>query len=308
MRAHMSAVLDHSEAAVPLAEAVALKPEPTPEILDTLVPAFRDDLNQRIAPQYEHRHHLAMFVDDNVIAAIREHMREALTAAVASAYQCFGDPAFDRRGACLAPSKFDLTARHRVTFVGYIIDSRTMRVIWPDEKVRQLRSMLEDWLARRSSRSPSQIAKLLGFIRHGAFLCQLGNFTSIRLQWTLNGAIISAGQKSSLRKKWWAHKRIQIPSEVFADLRLMLRSLSRPHAHESHTWSRPIAMLISRSPTCIAYSDAAHTGLGGWCQEFSFVWRHCGLSDERARRKLSRTRSMDLKGAVTRRSRKFAPY
>ena len=32
-------------------------------------------------------------------------------------------------------------------------------------------------------------------------------------------------------------------------------------------------MLISRSPTCIACSDAAHTGLGGWCKEFSFVWR-----------------------------------
>ena len=273
MRAHMGAVLDHSATVVPLAEAVAFEPEPTPDLLDTLVPAVRDDLNQGIAPQYENRHHLAMFVDDNIIAAIREHMREALTAAVASAYQCFGDPALDRRGACLAPAKFDMTASHRVTFVGYIIDSRTMRVVWPDEKVQQLRSLLEEWLARRSSRSPSQIAKLLGFIRHGAFLCQLGNFTSIRLQWTLNSAIITAGQKSSLRKKWWAHQRIKIPSEVFADLRLMLRSLSRPHAHESHAWSRPIAMLIPRSPTCIAYSDAAHTGLGGWCKEFSFVWR-----------------------------------
>ena len=80
------------------------------------------------------------------------------------------------------------------------------------------------------------------------------------------------GRANSLTSEEWAHKRIQIPSAVFADLRLMLRSLSRPFAHESHTWSRPIAMLIPRAPTCIAYSDAAHTGLGGWCKEFSFVW------------------------------------
>jgi hypothetical protein len=51
-----------------------------------------------------------------------------------------------------------------------MIDSRSMRVIWLEEKVKQLRSMLEDRLARRTSRSPSQIAKLSGFIRHGAFL------------------------------------------------------------------------------------------------------------------------------------------
>ena len=187
-------------------------------------------------------------------------MREALLAAVTSAYDCFGDPELDRRGACLAPSKFDLSASHRVTFVGFIIDSRTMRVIWLEEKVQQLWTMLGEWLNHKTLRSPSQIAKLLGFIRHGAFLCQIGNFTSIRLQWTLNGAIQAAGKKAKVRKKWWSHRRIAIPSEVFAYLRLMRKSLSRPHASKSHHWSRPIAMLIPRSPTCIAYVDA----LGGW--------------------------------------------
>ena len=70
-----------------------------------------------------------MLLDDNISTAILEHIRKALTAAVSSAYQCFGDPELDRRGACLAPSNFDLAASHRVTFVGYKIDSCTMRVI-----------------------------------------------------------------------------------------------------------------------------------------------------------------------------------
>jgi hypothetical protein len=196
-----------------------------------------------------------MFVDDNIIAAIRAHMKDALVAAIASAYQCFGDPGDDRRGPCLAPSKFDLTASHRVTFVGYIIDSRTMRVIWPDDKVKNLLTMIDDWLHHHTSRTPSQIAKLLGTVRHGAFLCQLGSVTSIRLQWTLNAAIKHAGAKATARKQWWSKQRINISNDVRSDLRLMRKSLLRPHAGESHQWSRPIAMLIPRYPTCIAYSD-----------------------------------------------------
>ena len=273
MRAHMGAVLPYPQIADPLVDAVELEPEPPPEVVAALVPAVRDELNQGIAPAHASRRHLAMFVDDNIIAAIRRHMREALRAAVQSAYQCFGHPDADRRGACLAPQKFDLTASYRVTFVGYIIDSRTMRVIWPDDKVQALKNLLHDWLHNVHSRSPSQIAKLLGFVRHGAFLCQLGNFTSIRLQWLLNEAIQRAGKPSSTRKKWWAHQRVHISHEVLADLRLMQRSLARPLAGEAHQWSRPIAMLIPRAPTCVAFSDAAHSGLGGWCDTFNFVWR-----------------------------------
>ena len=273
IRAHMGAVLDFTADSALLAEAVELEPEPPPEVIEALVPAVPDALNQGIEPEVADRQHLAMFVDDDIIAAIREQMRKALIAAVASAYLCFGGPDQDRRGDCLAPSKFEMFASHRVIFVGYIIDTRSMRVIWPDEKVQALQTMLHDWLHHTKPRTPSQIAKLLGFVRHGAFLCQLGNFTSIRLQWTLNGAIRSAGEKVALRKRWWSFQQIHIPPEVLADLRLMQQSLSRHHLGESHQWSRPIAMLIPRAPTCTAYSDAAHSGLGGWCAEFSFVWR-----------------------------------
>lgn len=32
-------------------------------------------------------------------------------------------------------------------------------------------------------------------------------------------------------------------------------------------------MLIPRTPTCTLFSDAAHTGLGGWSADLKFVWR-----------------------------------
>jgi hypothetical protein len=154
----------------PLVDAVELEPEPPPEVVAALVPAVRAKLNQGIAPEHASRQHLAMFVDDNIIAAIRRNMREALRAAVLSAYQCFGYPDADRCGACLAPQK-----------------------VRPDHKPSCQVRVLYYRLAH-------DIAKLLGFVRHGAFLCQLGNFTSIRLQWLLNEAIQCAGKNSSARK------------------------------------------------------------------------------------------------------------
>jgi len=88
----MGAVLDLTAESAPLAEAVELEPEPPPEVIEALVPAVPDALNQGIEPEVADRQHLAMFVDDDITAAIREQMRKALVAAVASAYIRFGGP------------------------------------------------------------------------------------------------------------------------------------------------------------------------------------------------------------------------
>lgn len=273
VRAHMGAVMDLTQQNVPLADQVQLAPELTPAEQRALVPAVADALNQGIEPAYADRRHLTMFVDDDIIAAFRRHMREALRAAVASAYQCFGHPDNDRRGSCLVAEKFPMTAEAAVEFVGFVIDTRTMRVSWPQEKVDALARMLDEWIADASAKSPSQVAKLLGYVRNGAFLCQHGNFLSIRLQWTLNHAIQKAGTAQTQRKNWWAHSRVPISDEVLADLRLLKATCSSRRHDSTHQWSRPIAMLIPREPTCSIYSDAAHSGLGGWSPDLRFVWR-----------------------------------
>lgn len=273
VRAHLGAVLAPAPEPASIAEQVQLAPELSPEEASQLVPAVPDALNQGIAPEYADRPHLAMFVDDDIVAAIRSHMREALRAAVASAYLCFGNPDDDRRGSCLVAEKFPMTADAAVIFVGYCIDTRKMRVTWPDEKVQSLAAMLDDWLHTKSAKSPSQIAKLLGFVRNGAFLCQQGNFLSIRLQWTLNAELKKAGAARTQRKKWWSHNRVHIPREVFEDLHLLRATCFNRTTYAQHQWSRPIAMLIPREPTCVLYSDAAHSGLGGWSADLRFVWR-----------------------------------
>jgi hypothetical protein len=273
MRAHLGAVLDYSQACASIAHQVTLPDEPTEAVRGLIVPAVRDALNPGISPDLERRRHLSMFVDDNITAAIRSQMREALIAAVESAYQVFGYPGTDRRGSCFAADKFEMVASHRVKFVGYVIDSRLMRVFWPDDKVAALSTMLDAWLSQRRRRHPDEIAKLLGYIRNGAFLCAQGEFFSIRLQLTLSSAMKADGYLTTQKKGWWRSKRISIPAEVIADLQMLRASLFRAHAGASHQWSRPIALLIPREPTWTVFSDAAHSGLGGWSPDLKFVWR-----------------------------------
>ena len=48
--------------------------------------------------------------------------------------------------------------------MGYVTDSR---VFWLDEKVLQLRDMLDEWISQTRVRHPDEIAKLLGDIWNG---------------------------------------------------------------------------------------------------------------------------------------------
>jgi hypothetical protein len=76
MGAQMGAVLDYSNVAIPLADAVRIEPEPSRDVLDALVPAVRDELNQGIVSEFADRNHLAICLDDNIIAEIRAHIRK----------------------------------------------------------------------------------------------------------------------------------------------------------------------------------------------------------------------------------------
>jgi hypothetical protein len=38
-------------------------------------------------------------------------------------------------------------------------------------------------------------------------------------------------------------------------------------------WSRPISMVIRQQHTAQAFSDASYGGMGGWCAQFSYMWR-----------------------------------
>jgi hypothetical protein len=217
-----------------------------------------------------------MFVDDNISVAIRSRMHEAIHAAVGSAYDFFGHPAATRRDPCLKAEKFPLEATHRILHLGYIFDTRELRITWPPDKQEVLHQMVSSWLHTKRSQKAVDIARLLGLLRHGAFLCPMGDMLSIRLQWTLNAAVKAAGASRSATSRWWKHQLVSIPADVYDDLALLRTctdSTSMPTQGGSSIWSRPIGLVLRRQYTAQALSDASYQGLEGWCSHFSFFWR-----------------------------------
>jgi hypothetical protein len=169
-----------------------------------------------------------MFVDDNICIAMRRLIAEAVACAIGSAYNCFGDPEDNaRRGSILAAEKFEPHASHRVVFVGYVIDTRTMRVYWPEDKRTCALKMIKEWLGKRTtSRSPAQISQQLGLLRHGIAISVAGNILSICLQLLMSDHMVATPAKKLASKGWWHRKRVHISDEVFReDIRMLQRTL-----------------------------------------------------------------------------------
>ena len=275
LRAHIGATQDYETAGpIELADNVTLPPPPTPNEIRKFVRAVPDELNKGTPTEYVDRLNMTMFVDDNHCVETRGRIRGAIRAAVASAYAVFGYPDDDRRGPCLNDTKFPAVASHAIIHLGYLIDTRRMRVDWPSERCAALLAIVTDWLQHRTSRMPTEIATLLGHLQHGAFLYPMGDFLAIRLQLTLSGEVRDAGPKALHSKKWWKFKKITIARDVLdGDLTMLAESLTRGSGGGCSAWSRPIALLISRSWTGQILSDAAYSGLGGWSPTFQFMWR-----------------------------------
>jgi hypothetical protein len=131
--------------------------------------------------------------------------------------------------------------------------------------------MINDWLGHRSSHSPAQISQLLGLLRHGITISVAGNFLSIRLQLLMSDHMAATPAKLLTSKAWWHRKRVHINPEVFRDLRLIKTTLQDPYGER--LWSRPIGLLIPREPTTSVLSDASYGGIGGWSEDFGFLWK-----------------------------------
>ena len=76
---------------------------------------------------------------------------------------------------CVNPLKWVALATHVMRFLGHIIDSRQMIVLWPLEKRDRMREFINNVLENQPPNSkhgstPTDIARVLGLIRHGSFV------------------------------------------------------------------------------------------------------------------------------------------
>ena len=216
------------------------------------------------------------FVDDAGNAHIREHFRMVVNCSVLAAYLVFGSPQEDpNRPPCINPDKWISVATFLLVFLGYVIDTRQMLVIWPLEKRARMRVFLDDLFANlnqfgpdRRGSTPKEIARVLGLIRHAAFVAPMGIFYTLRLQFLLSDAAPEAGFRP---KFWWRNKRLFLPPYILEELKRLHKSLTDDLAN--HMWSRPIGLIIPRLPTIIPFTDASLNGLGGWNTELCHMWR-----------------------------------
>ena len=273
-RTHLGTTKDCSACHFDIADKVTLEPPSEPAALAAIPPAVADSHNPGIPEELLHRGHIAMFVDDNCVIHIADHLHAALKQSVGSACDVLGAPHEDRRFPALRDDKFEPVATFAVAFLGYCICTRLMTLALPEDKRRYIQHVIDsEWLTQPPPKffSPKCIATLLGLARHSAKVFPMGDLLSIRLSHTLSDAVRAAGVAATLHKRWWSRRSIRVPACALNDVRLL-----RNHLHDSSdnkAWSLPIGFCVPRDPTCVALSDAAYTGMGGWSPHLQFFWR-----------------------------------
>jgi hypothetical protein len=252
--------------------AAAVIPDLPPDLQNLITPAIEDPLNPPLTQAESDNYSNHTFVDDNGVLALRSDMRAALHQSLISTFLIFGMPGHDRRGVCLQDDKWDPEISHLMLYLCFIINSRDMTVSWPFYKREELFQELTAILLLPSSRrhlTPKQTASILGKLRSAIQISPWGVFLSFSLATNLK----RAGKNAySSTRSWWSKGKIRLNSSAIQDIKLLLETLLAPE--EDPIWTRPIALLVLRTPTHWLKSDASYAGIGGWSHCFgTFMWR-----------------------------------
>jgi len=262
-----------------LAAAVQLPPLPTPIEAAVFAQAIKDSQHLGIAnpASSDPERRLPSFVDDSCSAHTRHYVRTCINTSVWAARQVFGFPREDpHRPPCINPTKWSAMATAVVKFLGFLIDTRQMIVVWPIDKRDKLRRLLDTLFQEQSAThgrgsTPKLLARILGLLRHGAFVAPLGALQTLRMQFILNDVVSKAGRAPQRLRRWWNTRKIVIPRPIVADLQA-LRSTLDDNVYNPH-WSRLIGLLIPRDPTITVRTDASTNGMGGWSTDLPHMWR-----------------------------------
>ena len=89
-----------------------------------------------------------MFVDDNLYANYRHLLRRMMAASIEALFVILGTPAPLERQCCLAMDKFLKTkCSFERTQLGFLINTRTMMVTLPSDKLTKIRKLTQNWNA-----------------------------------------------------------------------------------------------------------------------------------------------------------------
>ena len=263
----------------PLVSRIVFPPPASPAAVATLSPAQADPLNPGTCPRLSDATSHATFVDDNLMAEISARMAPSINASTGSCYLLFGHPALPLRSPSLSEEKFEKAAAWLMEHLGLEINTRLMRIIFPASKRTALLEIIDrDWKVG-AQMTISVSAVILGHLRTAAAIQPLGAYFSIRIQQWQNTCLallrarLPPGASPTARSKsaWRCGRHFRVSSHIARDVSFVRQLLASRSADA--LWSRPIGLLIPRTPHMTSLTDASYEGLGGWCLSPPFKWR-----------------------------------
>ena len=212
------------------------------------------------------------FVDDTMMAEIKEHIRISAAASILSAEIIFGkQPEVD---APVSTEKFMKLFSNYCDCLGIDVDGARLLVIYPFNKREELCQQVKAIIISLDTGEMilvKLIASVLGKLRHAAQILPAGNFLCFHIQESLNKHL----ERWGVLRGWGKFRKIHLDKASKWALQLMAACLED---EKNPVWTRPLGLLIPRDPHGTPYSDASTTGLGGFCTSLNFQWR-CLVAD-----------------------------
>ena len=221
--------------------------------------------------------HQPTFVDDTIMAEIRSIIRMAAENSVLTASIFIGHSDLVEEPVSL--EKFERFFSHINETLGFVTDSRSLSVSYPDDKKDSLLRLLQDsdW-APKSLHPIRTLAKILGKVRHLSQILPFGTHLSIHLQLCLSKFVLRriASSKTpkdmtrTLKAAWNSRSFIRISHAAARDLRHLQSLLTSTNPA---IWNRPLSLLIPSDPHFAGQSDACNIAMGGLSATLRFQWR-----------------------------------
>jgi len=241
------------------------------------------------------------FVDDNCIAEIRSRMPQAMAASVESLFTILGQPDHSSRRSPLSMDKYyQAECSHTKKQLGYLINTRSMTVSFPNEKFKKMINILHQWHAKRKSYMVRQAAELAGnleffstitpwirfltfSIKHSVLLALRDNNAKISstksMRHLFSDSLLLEQNEDAISRKNFAFSKIvksiwNLKTKFFitTTLRNDIGYLHTVFSSPKYKIMAPIAHIIHRDPDYVAYGDACLDGAGGFSENLQFWW------------------------------------
>ena len=197
----------------------------------------------------------------------------------AACYLFFGQPHSSLRNPSISMVKFEEFAHWTQEYLGFDIDTRRMKIIFPSIKRKTLfRLLLTDW-SSGARQPPRIVAIVLGHIRQIVNIMPFGTYISIRLQLNLSDYVrseyrrlpASMHARTKAQSIWSKRKFMIVNNDTALDIRLLTEALQSLHL--TSLWERHLGLCVPRDPHATLLSDASYEGLGGYSLYLNFAWR-----------------------------------